>query len=448
MSPVPVKDYDKDRDWGREMDREKQSNDARLPEIAQLLHEDLSILQGWVGWLRDERDRKETSIRNYLFGLIRFARWWRKPLDQLTRDDAIQYKKTVKDVSKNPRNHLAGPRIYLKYREFRDDEEKLDRRGELPEIAKGFSFYGAKNKQRVSIRDMDVLEVGEVEAIIEAARNLPFTDSGERHACQVALLYASGFRQSEFLSMRVKDLYTKKNNGKVQFWMHCPRSKVSPEGVRDVPVLWGARYAEIWLDHRKEADPDDALWVTRNNQRVVSLRPLRRVIRRCPKEVQDKFARTRKLAHLFRHSRMTHLANEGRSAFWLRDFGGWRTLDMPNYYVHKVDLGKESQEPEEIPEAEMVRCECGYETFSTYSYCPKCGASLSEKAAKQESRIDGLSGQVTLVSGEVTVLREELARVREQMAQLTSGTSARISGEPVRFPARALTRKEHRNQSE
>ena len=385
-------------------------NSARLAKISELLNEDRNDLEAWMKHLREERETRPNTVLAYVKSLAIFAAWWKRPMSELGYKDCIAYKTFVRERSKNPHLLLYGPRSYLKWRICRYDRERLFDRVYLPDVCRGLKLYKSGNAKGESVRDTPVLTIEEVERLIEIAHGFSYADVGERDTCLVALLYSTGFRQDELVSMRTKDLYIEDG-----FWYaYCPRSKTQP---RRVKILWGAEYAELAKAHRSDANPDDPLWTGYGGGPLQKLDPiLRKIVGGSPAKIREKFARAGKMSHLFRHTRATHLAHEWKDPWALRDYFGWSSLDMANYYVARTGRMEPAQK---VPPAKTIRCLCGFVSIQAYQYCPQCGTAISDPAKKEspvvaemekmQHRIAGLEKMVYAFTGQKRELERKLA---------------------------------------
>lgn len=383
---------------------------TQLARVEEILGEDKDDLDAWVEHLREERETRLSTVLAYAKGLAAFAEWWKQPVNKLTYKDAVAYKTFVRERSKNPQLLLYGPRAYLKWRTCRYDRERLFDRAYLPDVCRGLKLFKTSNGNGESVRDTPVLSIEEVEKLIEVAHGFSFASVGERDTCLVALLYSTGFRQDELVSMRTKDLYIEDGF----WWAYCPRSKTKP---RRVKVLWGAEYAELAKAHRSHADPDDPLWMGLANRPLQNTDTvLRKIVRASPAKIKEKFARSKKLAHLFRHSRATHLAHEWKDPWMLRDYFGWSSLDMANHYVARTGRMEPAQE---IPPAKTTRCPvCDFVSIQAYQFCPQCGGPLSERAKEESPAIAAKLKEMDDTKNRVRQLETLVRTLYEQKAKL------------------------------
>ena len=72
-------------DWEAQLEK-------KLTEVARLLVEPREDLDAWMGYLDRERETRIRTREAYANSLLVFARWWDRPLSELTKDDAIAYK--------------------------------------------------------------------------------------------------------------------------------------------------------------------------------------------------------------------------------------------------------------------------------------------------------------------------------------------------------------------
>ncbi|MBN1133365.1 MAG: tyrosine-type recombinase/integrase [Methanosarcinaceae archaeon] len=121
-----------------------------------------------------------------------------------------------------------------------------------------------------------------------------------RDAAIIALLYDSGCRIGELLSMRVRDVEFDDNGAIVTF----PEGKT---GWRKNRVVYTSSYLRQLLEnHEYKDDKDYPLFYSRRGTKVVTDMAVRRQL----KIITEKAGIKRRIhPHLFRHSRATELAN-------------------------------------------------------------------------------------------------------------------------------------------
>ena len=238
----------------------------------------------------------------------------------------------------------------------------------------------------------DILEREEIDAIIEACMN-------DRDRAMYKVLYEAGLRAGEPMALRVRD---------VSFVDHGVKLNVQGKtGNRKLLVVESERYLRNWLSkHPFRNERNAPLWVKVDGNNIdekthedMALKyPFMRInlkrkavkagIRVERKENGRKSSEV--YPYLFRHSRATHLATELTEAAMKEYFGWTQGSDQPQTYIHLSgrDIDGEIMkmygiEDEEEKEQKRKCGRCMKEYKGSESFCPRCGAPLSQKDAKK-----------------------------------------------------------------
>lgn len=220
----------------------------------------------------------------------------------------------------------------------------------------------------------DILTKEEVLEIIDHAGSL-------RDKALFGLLYESGCRVGEILSMKVKNIEFLDNGGAAATF---PQGKT---GARRVLIFNFASRLRQWIDaHPLRGDLEAPLWPTDDYRHAplgdVGLRYLLR------ETVKRTSIKKRVWIHGFRHSRATHLS-EHLTEQQMKKYLGWTPgSDMPAVYCHLSgkDMDKAIREMYGIEEIENPvdsmkpgKCaRCGEMNVSNAFYCFKCGLPLNK----------------------------------------------------------------------
>jgi site-specific recombinase XerD len=176
---------------------------------------------------------------------------------------------------------------------------------EYPEKVKWIkTTFNSRNKKLPE----DLLTCEDVKKIINAADHI-------RDKALVSLLYESGCRISEILTMRIKS---------VNFDKYGAMIVVSgKKGPRRIPVVSSVPYLAAWHEIHPLRDNREApLWVsigTRGRNEVIEYQNTRQLIARLAKKAGVK---KKVNPHIFRHSRATYLANHFTEA-QMNHYFGW-----------------------------------------------------------------------------------------------------------------------------
>jgi len=201
----------------------------------------------------------------------------------------------------------------------------------------------------------------------------------------VMVLYESGCRCGEFLSLRVKDVIFD-DYGAVLI-IHKGKT-----GARRRRLIDSIPELRLWLNHHPlKDDPKAPLWVNLKWGKAQDLGPSG-VDRRLKLLAEKAGIKKRVHPHLFRHSVFTKLA-QNFSESELRIMGGWSSRsDMIDTYVHlaAVDIDdkymklkgvKKKEEVEENPLAPRNCPRCDEENTHSARFCNRCSLPLDQKTA-------------------------------------------------------------------
>ncbi|MGQ9469951.1 MAG: tyrosine-type recombinase/integrase [Nitrososphaerales archaeon] len=250
------------------------------------------------------------------------------------------------------------------------------------------SWLKSKREKNPIVSPEKILSEEEVLKLVEVADN-------SRDKALITFLYESACRIGEVLGIRIKDLVFDDFGLKV---------RVSGKtGERTIRVVSSVPYIKEWLKkHPKRDDPEAFLFVINSrynkyyNGVPLSYEGVYYIL-----QVNRRKAGISKriYPHIFRHSRLTHLAQKIPESV-LRKFAGWvDDSTMPKVYVHlnekDVDnalltkvYGMKVNEVEEITKTLVpkVCVNCGERNPIEYDFCFKCHFPLNEEAIKTREK--------------------------------------------------------------
>jgi integrase len=225
----------------------------------------------------------------------------------------------------------------------------------------------------------EILTQEQVQAIIVAARRA-------RDKALIAVLYESGCRIGEVLSLRMRQ---------IQQHPHGVQITVNGKtGTRRLLLIASAPYLTAWLnEHPRRSDPDSPLWPTADYRTAgLSHGCASQIIKAAARRAG---VRTAVNPHNFRHSRATHLANHLTEA-QMKEYLGWvQGSDMASIYVHlsgrDIDNALLKLNNIAIPEDEKSKngfslrtCQrCSLANPPGNKFCSRCGAPLDEQTARE-----------------------------------------------------------------
>jgi len=299
--------------------------------------------------------------------MFRVARWFGKPLDEVGKDDIVAVIRRIEESDYTGwTKHDYKAIIKSFFRWLRQSEEYP------PEVK-----WIRTNVRNASKLPEELLTVEEVRRIVDAADSM-------RDKALVMLLYESGCRIGEILTLQLKH---------VQFDRYGAVMLVDGKtGQRRVRIVFSAPRLMQWIEnHPMKDDPEAPLWVTHGSKRR---RPL--LYASFGLKLHEFAIRAgikkRVHAHLFRHSRATHLATVLTEAQMKQYFGWVQSSDMASTYVHlsgrDVDdallklngLAVKDEEKQDMIKA-VVCPRCRERNSPDAKFCPHCGMCLDEKTA-------------------------------------------------------------------
>lgn len=219
----------------------------------------------------------------------------------------------------------------------------------------------------------DLLTEKDIAKLLDAARS-------PRDRAIIALLFDSGIRAGELLSMRKKDVDLDSDPAHI--------TVSGKTGMRQIPILFSAQYLAQYLSLLKEFGPNDRLWRGMgpfvNREATLERGGLATLIKKIGKRAG---IGKNIYAHLFRHSRASNYANR-LTEQQLKVFFGWTgDSKMVATYVHlsgrDIDnavLQANGVAPKEKPDSTTLTVKpcprCGLANTVTSTYCARCGAAL------------------------------------------------------------------------
>ena len=333
--------------------------------------ENKAALAQHVSWLKAKGSNPRTVLK-HLYHFQRFVNALDKKVvfDKITRtqvesamakieesDYAIETKNQIKVVVKTFYKHRLGDDIYYP-----------------PQVA----WIKLSNKTR-KILPEDILSEDEVLRMIEAAKS-------DRDKAIIALLYDSGARIGELLSLRVKDVNL---GGKLAHVMMNGKT-----GMRQVPIIFSEPYLARYANSLGNPDPAEPFWRTRNEsgKRYLEYAALRKMLGDVTKRAK---LRKRIYPHLFRHSRASNYANK-LTEQQLKSLFGWSgSSRMAGTYVHlsgrDIDdavlkaNGLVVEKENTKPKLTVKICpKCHFSNTIHSTYCNNCGGILDINTAVRE----------------------------------------------------------------
>lgn len=347
------------------------------------------------------------TIIKYLFCLKNIARWANKDLDKTDKKDMVRI------VGKLEKSHYSytvkfGTKISIKkfYKWLNGGEEYPDK----------VKWIRSAKKQKKKLPE-ELLSREDVEKMINAAEHI-------RDKALISVLYESGFRVGELLSLLIKSIEFDEYGAKIIV-------RDGKTGMRKIRLVSSAPYLATWIEnHPLRDNPESPLWIgvgTRNKNKRICYENARALIHTIAKKANIK---KRVYPHLFRHSTATKLANHLTEAQMNQYFGWVQGSKMASIYVHlsgrdldgailKLNgLEKENKEKEE--ETTVKKCHrCEKMNPSIGKFCLRCGVPLDlETVMKVEEKRNEMDNIMTLLLKDLLEDPEIQARIENKLRQI------------------------------
>ncbi len=301
-------------------------------------------------------------VQKYAYILRKVAEWLRKDFDRATENDL---KRVVALINTSPFTE------WTRY-DYKRSIKKFFRWLGREELIAWLKCTQIKNRKLPE----EILTEEDIKKMIDAARNV-------RDRAIISVLYESGCRVGEFLSMRIRSVSFDRYGAVIV--VH------GKTGYRRIRLVSSVPYLAEWVNmHPLNDDPEAWLWISLSKFSRLSYNSLRTILR----IIAEKAGVKKKVnPHAFRHARATHLANHLTEA-QMKEFFGWvQDSDMASVYVHlsgrdvdRAILKLYGMEMDEESDGELLKpkkcMRCGETNPATNQVCQRCFFPLSEKAEK------------------------------------------------------------------
>lgn len=277
------------------------------------------LIFAFIGWLDTQKGYSGATLKAYENDLIQFSAWCTQNALDLARPDNITEKDIEAYASALFREKLARSSISRKLAALRGFFSFLHHKKCIP-TNPATDIHDPKQEQR----QPRILNADEAFAVLDGQ---PLSGSYAEHLRDIALaelLYGSGLRISEALSLDVEDIKpeatTVKVMGKGSRERLCPLSDTCIDALR------------LWLGSRSELANacEKALFVGNRGKRLD---------RRQAARILEKLCRAAGLKktvspHALRHSFATHLLEAGADMRSVQELLGHRRLTTTQRYTH------------------------------------------------------------------------------------------------------------------
>lgn len=311
--------------------------------------------------------------------LIIFADiYLKKDFDKATKDDIktavlkIESRDNCSPWTKE--SYKAIIKKFFKWLSYGDDYKD---RAEYPEIV-SWLRVGIRRKEKPQVQASDILTEREIEKLIQAAEH-------PRDKAFISMLYELGARIGEIGNLKIKNI-TQDNYSHII-------DLTGKTGHRTPRIVISSNYLTNWLNsHPLSDDPNAPLWVMigdRNKNIKMNYATFRALILRLQERAKIK---KRVHAHLFRHTRVTHLlGNKQINEAQAKVYFGWvPSSKMLSEYSHLVSQdvnevilemhGIKTSKKDEGPKIKQCP-RCRAINPKEYLFCGKCSSVLDVTTA-------------------------------------------------------------------
>lgn len=232
-----------------------------------------------------------------------------------------------------------------------------------------------------------LLSPNEIESLIRAGTN-------SRDRALLAVLYEGGFRIGEIGNLTWGQL-------KFTDWNVAVNTAEKTGKPRFIPLVLSRAYLAQWKnDYPGELHPDAFVFLTLTTRKPIQYQNTVKQIRK----LAERAGITKHITpHIFRHSRITHLIQQGvpETVIKLMMWGNL-TTDMFQTYAHLTNNDVEnciaelngierSERKRQTRAMKPLQCpRCAEINSPGMKFCGKCGCSLSESGKQEQEQLDML----------------------------------------------------------
>ncbi len=273
-------------------------------------------LQDFIQYLEIEKNYSLYTIDNYHLDLEEFYQFLEE--NRINNLEQVDYKILRKYLNFMDEHKYSTKTISRKLSSLRTFFKFLIKRGVIEDNPM-ILISNPKDVKRLP----KYLNYGEIERILELPDQS--TTLGLRNACILEMLYSTGIRVSELVSIKIKDIdfYNKK-------------IIILGKGNKERIVLFGDRCEDLLQRYIKESrtllDKKRSEYLFLNNLgHVISVRGVESVIEKIEKEAYLKFSIS---PHVFRHTFATHMLDNGADLNSVKELLGHENLNTTAIYTH------------------------------------------------------------------------------------------------------------------
>ena len=343
------------------------------------------------------RDLKEATISVRLYSLVPFFKY-------LNNKDANEV------IKKDIESYILFMR--------KSKKKKTTQNKDLLNLRAFFQWLKPDNDffNNIKIKNMkpDTSEKAYV-TIDDVKKMLQFC-TNQRDRVLLLLMWESGARLGELLSINIKDVKPRKHGVTV--------TVTGKTGTRDILIIDSVPDIQQWLNIYNPPSKDAPLFPILDGPDRLKVRGAEKVIKKLANKAEIE---TRIWCHGLRHGRLSELSKSGMSEMMLRHYAGWQSdSDMPSRYLHveqedvfnkllKIKgIKTEEIEQEPVNQLSIRKCpRCQTENAFDAKYCKNCSMILDQITAMnlEKDKIDIDMAVMQAIAMNPAILNEITERI-------------------------------------
>lgn len=318
--------------------------------------------------------QKPDTLKLAYQSLTIFSKWCKIQIDEISEDDIYSYFDYLNDHKYLRSGKEKG------YSESSKTTFKIHLRSFFKFLGREdlVKVFVIKNTKLEPLDKSKLLTKADIEKLLKACEN-------SRDRAIIALLFESGCRRGELLSMRICDIEFNSNGLKATF----PKSK---SGKRTVQLVFTSSFIRQFLeDHPYKDDVNNFLFCSLHGSPNMTEHALNKQL----KKIADRAGvKKRANPHSYRHAAATYLSEHLTESQLKKQLGWTQSSMMAQIYVHDPDTdnailkmyGIETEEKENNT-LKVVKCpRCKELNPNSSRYCGKCGLPLKDEAITQDTK--------------------------------------------------------------
>jgi integrase/recombinase XerD len=282
-------------------------------------------IQGFLSFLAAEKGYAENTIAAYQNDLGQFFLYIQKKTDDKVENWAQVKKNVIIDyIDRIKSGNYTSSTVARKVAAIKSFFHFLVAEGDLKEDPT-ITLDSPKVKKRLP----KAISMSEIDQLLQApaGQNGP---KAERDLALLEMLYASGMRVTELVSLNVSDVDIDGHNGKVRV-----KGKKSNSKAREIPIAGSAlNILKTYIRHGREQlvhDPNESALFLNNRGQRLTRQGLWLIIKHYVEAVGIS---TEVTPHTLRHSFAAHKLSQGKSLQDIQKLLGHANISTTQVYAH------------------------------------------------------------------------------------------------------------------